>query len=397
MKLGDARSGKLPENIIGFGRALRRAGVPVDSQRMALAIEAAGLVGLERKDDLHAALGSVLINRQQDMEVFDQLFSALFRNPELAQQLLAQMLPKVRQGQPPSRKARVQEALTAAKKPEGGPRQESEIQLDAAMTASDRQRLHHADFATLNASEFRLIERLVRDIPLSLEPVPGRRTRVGLRGQRPHWPAAMQQAGRSEGELLWLPQRARQPQALPLLVLVDISGSMERYARLLLAFLHQATKAHPRAVFAFGTDLTDLRPAFKHKDTDRMLEEANERIADFAGGTRLGASLSTLRERHERCLVGRRTVVLLISDGLDTGEPAHLKSEVQWLKRHCRQLFWLNPLLRFDAYAPLASGAQVLHQHADGMLAVHNLSKLEDLAQAISKLMKRTSTSPILF
>ena len=128
-----------------------------------------------------------------------------------------------------------------------------------------------------------------------------------------------------------------------------------------------------------------------------MLKEANERIADFAGGTRLGASLSTLRERHARCLVGRRTVVLLISDGLDTGEPANLQSEVQWLKRHCRQLFWLNPLLRFEAYAPLASGAQVLHQHADGMLAVHNLSKLEDLAQAISKLMKRTSTFPILF
>ena len=172
MKLGDARSGKLPENIIGFGRALRRAGVPIDSQRMALAIEAAGLVGVERKEDLHAALGSVLVNRQQDMEVFDQLFLALFRNPELAQQLLAQMLPKVRQGQPPSRKARVQEALAATKKTEGGPRQESEIQLDAAMTASDRQRLQHADFATLNASEFRLIERLVRDIPLSLAPVP---------------------------------------------------------------------------------------------------------------------------------------------------------------------------------------------------------------------------------
>ena len=150
MKLGDARSGKLPENIIGFGRALRRAGVPIDSQRMALAIEAAGLVGVERKDDLHAALGSVLVNRQQDMEVFDQLFSALFRNPELAQQLLAQMLPKVRQGQPPSRKARVQEALAATKKAEGGPRQESDIQLDAAMTASDRQRLQHADFATLD-------------------------------------------------------------------------------------------------------------------------------------------------------------------------------------------------------------------------------------------------------
>ena len=207
----------------------------------------------------------------------------------------------------------------------------------------------------------------------------------------------MRQAARAEGELLWLPQRSRRPQLLPLLVLVDISGSMERYARLLLAFLHQATRAHPRFVFAFGTNLSDLRPDFKHKDTDHMLEQANARIADFAGGTRLGASLATLRERHARCLVARRTVVLLISDGLDTGAPEQLQSEVHWLKRHCRQLFWLNPLLRFGGYAPLASGAQVLHQHADGMLAVHNLSKLEDLAQAISKLMKRSNNSPNLY
>lgn len=389
MQLGDARSGKLPDNIVGFARALRRAGVPVDSSRMALAMDAVRLVGIARKDDLHATLKAVLVSRQQDTEVFDQLFDALFRNPELTQQLLAQMLPKVRQDQPPSRKARVQEALAAVRTPAQAPREESQVQLDAAMTASHLQRLRHADFAGLNASEYRLIEQLVRDVPLPLPPVAGRRTRAGLRGQRPHWAAAMQQARRFEGELLWVPKRERRPQALPLLVLVDVSGSMERYARLLLAFLHNATRRSPRAVFAFGTDLTDLRPAFRHRDTDHMLDAANAQIADFAGGTRLGASLARLRERHARCLVGRRTVVLLISDGLDTGEPAALDAELQWLKRHCRQLLWLNPLLRFEGYAPLASGAQRLHQHADGMLAVHNLSRLEDLAQAMARLMKR--------
>jgi hypothetical protein len=389
MQLGDARSGKLPDNIVGFARALRRAGVPVDSSRTALAIDAVRLVGIERKDDLQSALRSVFVSRQQDGEVFDQLFDALFRNPELGRQLLAQMLPKVRQAQPNPRKARVQEALAAVRATAQGRREESKVQLDAAMTASDLQRLRHADFTSLNASEYRLIERLVRDVPLPLPPVAGRRTRAGLRGQRPHWAAALHQARRFEGELLWIPRRERRPQALPLLVLVDVSGSMERYARLLLAFLHNATRRSPRAVFAFGTDLTDLRPAFRHRDTDHMLEAANARIADFAGGTRLGASLATLRERHARCLVGRRTVVLLVSDGLDTGEPAALDSELQWLKRHCRQLLWLNPLLRFEGYAPLASGAERLHQHADGMLAVHNLSRLEDLAQAMAQLMKR--------
>lgn len=390
MNLGDARSGKFPDQITAFGRALRRAGVPMDSARIASAITAAQLVGVERRDDLHAALAAVMVCRVQDLEVFDQLFSAFFRNPELAQQLLAQMLPKAAAAQPVPRKARVQEALSVAGAQAARPHQgESELKFDAAMTASDLHRLRHADFAGLSASEFRLVERLVRDIPLPLPQVRSRRERAGVRGQRPHWARALQQALRHDGELLTVPRLQRRAQPLPLLVLVDISGSMERYARLLLAFLHQATRGSPRAAFAFGTVLTDLRAAFRQSDTDTMLALANASIADFAGGTRLGGSLATLRERHARCLVGRRTVVLLITDGLDTGEPEALEAEVQWLKRHCRQLLWLNPLLRFDGYEPLARGASVLHRHVHGMLAVHNLGHLQDLAHAMASLLQR--------
>lgn len=390
MILGDARSGKLPDHITAFGRALRRAGVPVDSTRIASAITAAEIVGVERRDDLRATLEAVLVSRQQDIGVFGEMFEAFFRNPELAQQLLAQMLPKAAKAHPVRRKARVQEALSVAGLKARTPNQgETELKLDAAMTASDQQRLRHADFAGLSASEFRLVEQLVREIPLPLPPVRARRERAGTRGHRPNWPRALQQARRHDGELLELPRMTRRRQPLPLLILVDISGSMERYARLLLAFLHQATHGTPRAAFAFGTELTDLRPAFRHRDTDQMLELANAAIDDFAGGTRLGASLARLRTEHKRCLVGRRTVVLLITDGLDTGAPEALEEELQWLGRHTRQLLWLNPLLRYEGYAPLATGASVLHRHAHGMLAVHNLSRLEDLARSMATLMQR--------
>lgn len=390
MFLGDARSGKLPDHITAFGRALRRAGVPVDSSRMALAITATQTVGLERKDDLRAALEAVLVSRQQDLGVFGEMFEAFFRNPELAQQLLSQMLPKAAKAHPVRRKARVQEALSVAGLKARTPNQgETELKLDAAMTASDQQRLRHADFAGLSASEFRLVEQLVREIPLPLPPVRSRRERAGTRGHRPNWPRALQQARRFDGELLHIPMKTRRHQPLPLLILVDISGSMERYARLLLAFLHQATRGTPRAAFAFGTQLTDLRSAFRHSDTDQMLTMANDAIDDFAGGTRLGASLADLRTHHRRVLVGRRTVVLLITDGLDTGAPEALDNELQWLKRHSRQLLWLNPLLRFEGYQPLASGAAVLQRHAHGALAVHNLSRLEDLARSMAALMQR--------
>jgi uncharacterized protein len=227
-------------------------------------------------------------------------------------------------------------------------------------------------------------------VRLPLPHFASRRTRPAASGARMHWPGVMHQASQTGGELVRLPRLARREQPLPLLILVDVSGSMERYARLLLAFLHAATRRHPRRdVFAFGTHLTDLTPAFKVADTDAMLAHAGAAIDDFAGGTQLGDSLATLRRLHSRRLVGRRTLVLIITDGLDTGEPAELTKELAWLRRRSRRLLWLNPLLRFEGYAPLARGAAALHSQAHGMLAVHNVSKLEDLAASLAALMKR--------
>ena len=397
-QLGDARSGKLAGNIAAFGRALRRAGVRTDASRIALAEQAAGLVGVERRADLGAALEAVMVSREQDRMVFRELFDAWFRDPELANKLLAQLLPSAEgRAEPSKRRPRVREALAApreAARPAAPAKPDKEVEFDAAMTASDRQRLQRADFNALGAAEYRLVERLARDLRLPIPAVPSRRLRVageaGRERARMHWPGVLHEAARHGGEILRLPRLERREEPLPLLVLVDVSGSMERYARLLLAFLHAATRRGGRRdVFAFGTGLTDLTPAFRLADTDAMLAAAGVAIEDFAGGTRLGASLAELQRRHARRLTGRRTLVLVISDGLDTGDTATLERELLWLKRHSRRLLWLNPLLRFEGYAPLARGAAVLHRHADAMLAVHNLQALQDLAASLAALMRR--------
>jgi len=397
-QLGDVRSGKLAGNITAFGRALRRAGVRTDAMRIALAAEAATLVGVENRLDLGAAMEAVMVSREQDRMVFRELFDAWFRDPELANKLLAQMLPSAEgKAEPSKRRPRVREALTAPRdpaKPAAPAKPDKEVEFDAAMTSSDRHRLQHADFNALGASEYRLVERLARDVTLPIPSLPSRRLRVagdaGQQHARMHWPGVLHEAARTGGEILRLPRLARREQPLPLLVLVDVSGSMERYARLLLAFLHASTRrAGRRDVFAFGTRLTDLTPAFRLADTDAMLGAASLAIDDFAGGTRLGSSLAELRRAHARRLTGRRTLVLVISDGLDTGESALLENELLWLKRHSRRLLWLNPLLRFEGYAPLARGASVLHRHADAMLAVHNLGALEQLATSLASLMKK--------
>lgn len=392
MLLGDSRSGKLADNITAFGRTLRRAGVRVDSSRIALAADAALAVGLGSKADVSAAMEAVMVNREQDRMVFRELFDTFFRNPEVAQKLLSQLLPSAEgKAEPSKRRPRVREALSPQQvfgQPVKPKPQEQKVDFDAAMTASDLQRLKHADFNALSATEYRLVERLARDIPLPLPQFASRRTRSAAIGAQLHWPGLLRQAVRSGGEIMRLPMRQRRQQLLPLLVLVDVSGSMERYARLLLAFLHAATRRHPRRdVFAFGTRLTDLTPAFRCADTDEMLAHASQAIEDFAGGTQLGAALATLREQHARRLVGRRSLVLIISDGLDTGEPELLEQELLWLRRRSRRLLWLNPLLRFDGYAALARGAAVLQRQAHGMLAVHNVSKLEELAGSLAALM----------
>lgn len=391
-QLGDARAGKLADNIGGFGRALRRAGVRVDAARIALAQQAALLVGLNDKADFGAALEAVMVAREQDRFVFRELFDAYFRDPELAHKLLAQMLPSAEgKAEPSKRRPRVREALS----PQKGFGQQRErapdrsVDFDAAMTASDVERLRHADFNALGAGEYALVERLARDIALPVPEVAGRRSRPGARGAQLHWARTIRHAAHTGGELVELRRLQRTQEPLPLLVLVDVSGSMERYARLLLAFLHAATRGQRRRdVFAFGTHLTNLTAAFRHADTDAMLEAAAAAISDYASGTRLGESLASLRREHSRRLVGRRTLVLIISDGLDTGEPAELERELTWLRLHCGRLLWLNPLLRFEGYEPLARGAAVLHRHAHGMLAVHNLSKLQDLAASLAAVMR---------
>ena len=394
MQLGDSRTGKLADNLAAFGRSLRRAGVRVDSARIALSTQAALAVGLADKDDLSAALEAVLVSREQDRMVFRELFEAFFRNPNMAHKLLSQLLPSAEgKAEPSKRRPRVREALSPQQAfgKHAGPKQEDQkVDFDAAMTASDAQRLKHADFNALSATEYRLVERLARDIRMPLPTFASRRSQQGVRGAVLHWAGVLRQGVRTGGEPMVLPRLSPKRQPLPLLVLVDVSGSMERYARLLLAFLHAATRRHPRRdVFAFGTQLTDLTPAFRLADTDAMLAQASAAIEDFAGGTQLGVSLAQLRAQHARKLVGRRTMVLVITDGLDTGAPAALTQELLWLKRHSRRMLWLNPLLRFEGYAPLAQGAAELHRAADAMLAVHNLSSLEQLATSLAGVMRR--------
>ena len=380
------------DNLAAFARALQRAGVPIDSARVALAAQAAVQVGVARKEDLRFALEAVLVSRPQDRAVFEAVFDVFFRAPGDASALLLmreEASPERDQPEPSAAQRRAQEALaTPAMAQPLHDMSDAPDDDPLALRASAFARLRQADFRSLSAQDMRHMQRLLRDVHLDVPRLRGRRVAASGQGTRLDWARAMQSAARHDGELVSLPHLQRRKQALPLLILVDVSGSMAVYARWLLAFLHQATRKVPRSVFAFGTQLTDLNAAFRQPDTDAMLASVNRTVRDYGSGTRLGDALHGLLTQHARQLVGRRTVVLLISDGLDTGEPEALEVALRQLKRRTRRVLWLNPLLRFAGYTPSARGPEVLNRCVDGVLPIHNLNSLEDLAHAVAQVVQ---------
>lgn len=371
----------LTEQLVNLGRGLRHAGLPVDSARTALAIQAIGLVALERLDEVRDALEAVFVSREEDRDVFLQVFEAYWQLWGRTTSTPSMSLGT--QNYPEPRHRRAQETQIADLNT-----LDDERTASSALSGSALERLMQADFLSLSADEFLHLQRYAKTMRLEIPQVKSRRWCRSERGTRVDGSRLMRSAARHGGEVLHVPRQRRREQPLPLLVLLDVSGSMAPYARMLLAFLHQRTSHGPRAVFTFGTALTDLRSAFAWRDPDAMLASVNQAVSDFGGGTRLGASLATLRQHHARTLIARRSVVLLITDGLDTGEPEMLRQEMQWLKRHARRVLWLNPLLRFEGYQPLARGPKVLSESCDAQVAIHNLNHLSSFARGLEQLLK---------
>ena len=394
MQRAQVTGGELVANLVRFARTLRCAGLAVDGARVVLAIQSLLLVGVERRADMAAALEAVLVCNERDRTIFRTLFDLCFHPPAAIDECLADdAAPLGEIDAPAGVAARWRDALNtqAQRKQLAQPAPSPQaVAHTVGMAASDMARLRHADFNTLTGADFDQVQQLARDVRLPMPDFLARRVRAASHGSRLYWPGVLHEAVRHGGEVLRLPRMRRCRQPLPLLVLLDVSGSMERYVRPLLAFVHAATSGlRQREVFAFGTQLTNLGPAMRSTDTDAMLAASAQEISDYGGGTRLGASLSMLRQQHARSLVGRRTVVLLVSDGLETGDSTLLAHELDWLRRHSRRLLWLNPLLRFAGYVPSARSANVLRAHANGMLAVHNIDKLEQLASNLATLLRR--------
>ena len=372
-----------------FARVLRAAGMPVGSDRVHTALLALQVAGLEQRADFHAVLSACLLDRIEHRELFDQAFELFWRDPDLEGRMRALLLPKVQlKNQPPSvaENRRLGEALFPRQPDEPPPPAgEEQIELDAALTFNDREHLQSADFETMTVDEWRAARRLLAQLNLSFELLLTRRTRRASHPGSPDWRHTLQAMARHGGELWNLRWRQRRTQPAPLVMLADISGSMSRYSRMLLHFGHLLGHADARVEsFVFGTRLTRTTRLLKSRDPDLAVGQVVRAVQDWSGGTRITTSLHEFNQRWARRVLSGQATVLLVSDGLEHGDTAALSFEMERLRKSCRRLVWLNPLLRFDRFEPRAGGIKAMLPHVDRFLPVHNLASLEQLVQVLA-------------
>ena len=386
--------GRITENIMHFGRVLRAAGLPVGPGKIIDAMRAVETAGISSRDDFYWTLHSVFVNRRDQREIFDQAFHVFWRNPQILERMMSLMLPTIQSDgqaeyETPSR--RLLDALFPGRGDTGDQEETGEIIGDAAGTYSQQEILQSMDFETMSAEEIAKAKAIISRMRLPIMRVPTRRYAPNPRGAKIDMRASLRSALRSGSDTIPLKRSARRHRHPPLVVLCDISGSMSRYSRMLLHFLHAVTNDRDRVfTFVFGTRLTNITRFLRYRDVDVALEKVAESVEDWSGGTRIGHCIKTFNSQWSRRVLGQGALVLLISDGLDRDSGEGLESEVERLHKSCRRLIWLNPLLRYEGFEPKSLGVRAILPHVDEFRTVHNLQSLQDVARALAHEMPRT-------
>jgi uncharacterized protein with von Willebrand factor type A (vWA) domain len=391
---------RLSENIMQFARALRAAGLPVGPGKAIDAIQAVKTVGIGEREDFYWTLHAVFVQRREQREIFDQAFHIFWRNPQFLKRMMSLMLPQFRGEEIDEShreiSPRVADALGGNRAgTESEPREpeHEQVEVDAALTFSSRELLQRMDFEKMTLSELEAAKKAIAAMRLPVEDVATRRFKRDARGHRVDMRATLR-AGLRDPSIIPLQFKSRRRRRPPLVVLCDISGSMSRYSRLALHFIHALTTDRDRVhSFLFGTRLTNVTRHLRHRDVDVALDRISNNVPDWSGGTRIGHSLAEFNRHWSRRVLSQGALVLLISDGLDREGAVGLEEEIERLHKSCRRLIWLNPLLRYEAYRPQAQGAKAMIKHVDDFRPIHNLQSMQDLAAALGQLGSRGQES----
>jgi len=387
----DKTDGHLLQNLLLFGRLLRGLGLDVDTARMLDLVQALSFIEIRNRTDFYETLCCSLIHRREDMALFDQAFELFWREPEERRpELAVKVQGEVRRARRPSVTApplSPMDQKIADHKTNGTAKQNRPPLVQATLTYSDREVLRRKDFADLTPEELAAIKRLLTELAWHLGDRRTRRFQPG-QGALLDLRRTFRQNLHNGGELIEWTRQQPKDKPRPLVVIADISGSMERYTRLLLHFAHGISHGLEQGTetFVFSTRLTRITRLLRDKNVDQALRQISQTVPDWSGGTRIGEALHIFNFHWSRRVLSHGAVVLLISDGWDTGDIALLQHEIRRLQLNCHRLIWLNPLLGAPGYEPLAQGMKTALPFIDDFLPVHNLASLEDLAVHLQKI-----------
>ncbi len=378
----------LAANVMHFARLLRRTGLPVGPAETLAAQQALSLVDLGNRTEVRTALRTAMIHRHEHQDVFDQAFNLFWRDPTAAEQAVAMALLEAQKEKhkerPPPGSRRVAEAMA---RPRETKRAEDEPPvMDAVLTVSDQERLQRMDFEAMSAEEIASAKREIRRLVLPLDLRRTRRLRADPLGPVTDLRRTIRQSLRQGGEILEIARNRQVTRPPPLVVLCDISGSMSRYAQILLHFLHAVTNDRDRVhVFLFGTRLSNVTRQLRHRDPEVAFQMVSHVVPDWSGGTRIGEALESFNRLWARRVLAQGAIVLLITDGLDRDGARGLADNMDRLHRSCRRLIWLNPLLRWAGFEPKSQGIRAMLPYVDDFLPVHNLASLRALVDLLSR------------
>jgi uncharacterized protein with von Willebrand factor type A (vWA) domain len=375
-------TGNIADNVVGFARALRAAGLPVGPGAVIDAMNALQVIDIGNRGDVYTTLEAIFVKRHEHALIFAQAFDLFFRAAEEWKSMLDSVaLPDHARKKPPPAARRVQEAMSQPSMREEPQAQEQDLRL----SVSDKEILQTKDFAQMSAAEIAEVTRAIARMKLPQAELETRRRQPDPRGLKLDMRRTLRGSLRTGGEIIDIKKLGRITKPAPIVALLDISGSMSEYTRLFLHFLHAITDARKRvSVFLFGTRLTNVTRALRARDPDEALASCSQSVVDWAGGTRIATSLHAFNKLWARRVLGQGAIVLLISDGLEREADSRLAFEMDRLHRSCRRLIWLNPLLRYGGFEPRAQGIKMMLPHVDEFRPVHNLSSIEGLIKALS-------------
>lgn len=365
----------LTANVARFGRILRRTGLEVEPGQTATFLRALALLGFDRRGDVRAAGRAVFVRRREDAPIYDAAFDLFWRRRGAGGDLSGR-LPRITQRERGASGEMPPEAADAA-----GDDKVTVVRADSTTT---REVLRSADFASLTPAETRDAQAMLEALRPRLPLRRSRRGRIGRGGHRPAARSMLRHALSTGGEALrwrWL-RRATRPR--PIVLVCDISGSMERYSRFMLRFAHALQRSGaPVEVFVFGTRLTRITRQLRVRSADAALRRVADKVVDWSGGTRIGDSLRELNRRWVRRTVRSGAVVLLMSDGWERGDPAVLAREMATLRRSCHRLVWIDPLATRAGFQPATAGLRAALPHVDEFVPAASVASLAALADRL--------------